>query len=195
MFTILAVSFYFDFTALSALVLVMPVLIVIYLLFNFNNISEIYSDTKFWLFKSSDDITVICVAMLVGYLISRSNTINHFNIFFGFSIIPAWTLLALTPLFITVFSFMGIHPVITTTIVLSLLTMGPAEIHPALLMQAHLVGWAGGTMSSVASLSILTSSNMFQVESRELAFGPNLLTAVIFSLSAGLLLGFVNSLI
>jgi len=36
---------------------------------------------------------------------------------------------------------------------------------------------------------------MFQVESRELAFGPNLLTAVIFSLSAGLLLGFVNSLI
>jgi len=78
---------------------------------------------------------------------------------------------------------------------LSLLTMGPAEIHPALLMQAHLVGWAGGTMSSVASLSILTSSNMFQVESRELAFGPNLLTAVIFSLSAGLLLSFVNSLI
>ena len=195
MFSILAVSFYFDFTALSALVLVMPVLIVIYLLFNFNNISEIYSDTKFWLFKSSDDITVICVAMLVGYLISRSNTINHFNIFFGLSIIPAWTLLALTPLFITVFSFMGIHPVITTTIVLSLLTMGHAEIHPALLMQAHLVGWAGGTMSSVASLSILTSSNMFQVESRELAFGPNLLTAVIFSLSAGLLLGFVNSLI
>ena len=73
--------------------------------------------------------------------------------------------------------------------------MGQAEIHPALLMQAHLVGWAGGTMSSVASLSILTCSNMFQVESRKLAFGPNLLTAVIFSLSAGLLLGFVNSLI
>ena len=133
--------------------------------------------------------------MLVGYLISRSNTINDFNIFFGLSILPTWTLLALTPLLITVFSFMGIHPVITSTTVLSLLTMGQAEIHPALLMQAHLVGWAGGTMSSVASLSILTCSNMFQVESRKLAFGPNLLTAVIFSLSAGLLLGFVNSLI
>ena len=69
------------------------------------------------------------------------------------------------------------------------------NIHPALLMQAHLVGWAAGTMSSVASLSVLTCSNLFQVESRKLAFGPNLLTAVFFSLSSGVLLSFVNSLI
>ena len=77
------------------------------------------------------------------------------------------------------------------TIALSLLS-GLAAIHPALLMQAHLVGWAGGTMSSVASLSTLTCSNLFQVESRQLAFGPNLLTAVIFSLSSGFILSLVN---
>ena len=195
MFSVLSVSLFFDFTALSAVVLVMPVLIVIYLLFNLKNFSEIYSNTKSWLLNSSDDITVICIAMLVGYLISRSNSINDYFLLLDSAFFPAWSLLALTPLIITVFSFMGIHPVITSTIALSLLTTAQTDIHPALLMQAHLVGWAAGTMSSVASLSVLTCSNLFQVESRKLAFGPNLLTAVIFSLSSGVLLSFVNSLI
>ena len=195
MLSVLSVSVFFDFTALSAVVLVMPVLIVIYLLFNLKNFYEIYSNTKSWLLNSSDDITVICIAMLVGYLISRSNSINDYILLLESAFFPSWSLLALTPLIITVFSFMGIHPVITSTIALSLLTTAQTYIHPALLMQAHLVGWAAGTMSSVASLSVLTCSNLFQVESRKLAFGPNLLTAVIFSLSSGVLLSFVNSLI
>ena len=195
MLSVLSVSLFFDFTALSAVVLVMPMLIVIYLLFNLKNFSEIYSNTKSWLLNSSDDITVICIAMLVGYLISRSNSINDYFLLLDSAFFPAWSLLAVTPLIITVFSFMGIHPVITSTIALSLLTTAQIDIHPALLMQAHLVGWAAGTMSSVASLSVLTCSNLFQVESRKLAFGPNLLTAVIFSLSSGVLLSFVNSLI
>ena len=195
MFSVLSVSLFFDFTALSAVVLVMPMLIVIYLLFNLKKFSEIYSNTKSWLLNSSDDITVICIAMLVGYLISRSNSINDYILLLDSAFFPSWSLLAVTPLIITVFSFMGIHPVITSTIAMSLLTTAQIDIHPALLMQAHLVGWAAGTMSSVASLSILTCSNLFQVESRKLAFGPNLLTAVIFSLSSGVLLSFVNSLI
>jgi hypothetical protein len=195
MLSVLSVSVFFDFTALSAVVLVMPMLIVIYLLFNLKNFYEIYSNTKSWLLNSSDDITVICIAMLVGYLISRSNSINDYILLLESAYFPSWSLLALTPLIITVFSFMGIHPVITSTIALSLLTTAKTDIHPALLMQAHLVGWAAGTMSSVASLSVSTCSNLFQVESRKLAFGPNLLTAVIFSLSSGVFLSLVNSLI
>ena len=195
MISVLSVSLYFDFTALSAVVLVMPVLIVIYLLFNLNNFFEIYSNTKSWLLNSSDDIIIICIAMLVGYLISRSNSVNDYILYVDSTFFPSWSLLALTPLIITLFSFIGIHPVITSTIALSLLTSVHKDINPALLMQAHLVGWASGTMSSVASLSVLTCSNLFQVESRKLAFGPNLLTAVIFSLLSGLLLSFINSLI
>ena len=192
MFSVLTVSLIFDFTALSAVVLVMPIMIFIYSVFNFKNISKIFSNSKSWLLNTSDDIIVISIAMLIGHLISHSNTINDYNFLFNSLILPAWSLLAFTPFIITLLSFIGIHPIITSTIALSLLSSGQAEIHPALIMQAHLVGWAGGTMSSVASLSILTCSNLFQVESIKLAFGPNLLTAVIFSLSSGLLLSFIN---
>jgi len=195
MFSVLTVSLIFDFTALSAVVLVMPIMIFIYSVFNFKNISKIFSNSKSWLLNTSDDIIVISIAMLIGHLISHSNTINDYNFLFNSLILPAWSILAFTPFIITLFSFIGIHPIITSTIALSLLSSGQAEIHPALIMQAHLVGWAGGTMSSVASLSILTCSNLFQVESIKLAFGPNLLTAVIFSLSSGLLLSFINLLL
>ena len=142
MFSVLTVSIIFDFTALSAVVLVMPIMIFIYSVFNFKNISKIYYNSKSWLLNTSDDIIVISIAMLIGHLISRSNTINDYNIFINSSILPTWSFLTLTPLIITLFSFLGIHPIITSTIALSLLSSGQAAIHPALLMQAHLVGWA-----------------------------------------------------
>ena len=186
---------FFDFTALSAVVLVMPSLIGIYFIFNKKNIFGILSDTKSWLINTSDDIIVISFAMLIGYLISHSNSINDLNLFFYLSILPSWSFLILTPLVITILSFIGIHPIVTSTIALSILSSVQFKIHPALLMQAHLIGWAGGTMSSIASLSTLTCSNLFQVEPRQLAFGPNLLTAVAFSLSSGIILSFFNYLI
>jgi len=195
MFSVLIVSYIFDLTALSAVVLVMPSFIIIYFVFNKKKISGILSDTKSWLINTSDDIIVISFAMLIGYLISRSDSINDLNLFFYSSIFTSWSLLVLMPLFITILSFIGIHPIVTSTIALSLLTSVDSEIHPALLMQAHLVGWAGGTMSSIASLSTLTCSNLFQVEPKQLAFGPNLLTAVAFSLSSGIILSFLNYLI
>jgi len=173
----------------------MPSFIIIYFVFNKKKISGILSDTKSWLINTSDDIIVISFAMLIGYLISRSDSINDLNLFFYSSIFTSWSLLVLMPLFITILSFIGIHPIVTSTIALSLLTSVDSEIHPALLMQAHLVGWAGGTMSSIASLSTLTCSNLFQVEPKQLAFGPNLLTAVAFSLSSGIILSFLNYLI
>jgi len=192
MSSVLSVSILFEFTALSAVVLVMPIIVLFYSIFNFKNINKIFSNSTSWLLNTSDDIFVISIAMLIGYLISHSNSINDYKIIFNSAIYPTWSILTLTPFLITLFSFVGIHPIITSTIAFSLLSSGQVEIHPALLMQAHLVGWAGGTMSSVASLSVLTCSNLFQVESWKLAFGPNILTAVIFSLSSGLLLSFIN---
>ena len=195
MFSVLIVSLFFDLTALSAIVLVMPSMIIIYFVFNKKDVSGILSDTKSWLINTSDDIIVISFAMLIGYLINRSDSINDLNLLFFSLIFPPWSFLILTPLIITILSFIGIHPVVTSTIALSLLTSFQSEIHPALLMQAHLVGWAGGTMSSIASLSVLTCSNLFQLKPKQLAFGPNLLTALVFSLSSGIILSFLDYLI
>ena len=72
---------------------------------------------------------------------------------------------------------------------------GHADVHPALLMQAHLIGWGAGTMSSIASLSVITSANLFRVRSRDLVLGSNLWTALAYALVGGAALCVVNMVI
>ena len=76
------------------------------------------------------------------------------------------------PVLMMVLSVFGIHPVITSTALLAIFSGGGADVHPALLVQAHLIGWGAGTMSSVASLSVLTSATLYQVPTRQLVFRP-----------------------
>ena len=58
-------------------------------------------------------------------------------------------------------SIFGVHPVISSTVFLAVFTSGHTDVHPALLMQAHLIGWGAGTMSSVASLSVIMGASLF----------------------------------
>ena len=83
---------------------------------------------------------------------------------------------------------MGIHPVITSTALLATFSAGGADVHPALLVQAHLIGWGAGTMSSVASLSVLTSASLFRVPTARLVFGDNMLSGFLYALIGGGLL-------
>ena len=62
-------------------------------------------------------------------------------------------------------------------------------------MQAHLIGWCTGTLSSVASLTVITCSSLFSVPSLRIAFGENILVVILFSIFGGAILGFLNLII
>jgi hypothetical protein len=97
-----------------------------------------------------------------------------------------------TPLAMMILSVVGIHPVITSTALLATFSGGGADVHPALLVQAHLIGWGAGTMSSVASLSVLTCGGLYRVPTRQLVFGDNMLSGFLYSLLGGALLVAAN---
>ena len=59
-------------------------------------------------------------------------------------------------------------------------------------MQAHLLGWATGTMSSIASLSVITCSTLYRVSGRDLAMGDNMITAFGYALMGGILLSLAD---
>ena len=92
-------------------------------------------------------------------------------------------------------SIFGVHPVISSTVFLAVFTSGHADVHPALLMQAHLIGWGAGTMSSVASLSVIMGASLFRVRSRDLVLGVNLFAAFSYALFGGIALSFINIMI
>lgn len=192
---VLSVALAFNFTALSAVVIVMPALVLLHLLRNSGHLRNVLLNTRQAMRQTSDDIVIISIAMLVGFLVTRSGTLSELTTALYHGVIPGWFALTVTPLLMTLASFVGIHPVITSTTLLAVFSGGGAAAHPALLMQAHLVGWAAGTISSVASLSVITCANLYQVPSRQLAFGPNLWTAILYALGAGVLLSLANALV
>ena len=89
-------------------------------------------------------------------------------------------------------SVFGIHPVITSTALLATFSGGGADVHPALLVQAHLIGWGAGTMSSIASLSVLTCVGLYKVPARSLVLGHNMASGFAYAAGCGGLLVLAN---
>lgn len=80
-----------------------------------------------------------------------------------------------TLLGIALFSSLGVHMVVPTTVLLTLFGPSmPDALHLALLALAGLLGWTFGTMSAMGSIAFLICANLFGVSARRLAFGQNL---------------------
>ena len=130
-------------------------------------------------------VLIISFAMLIGYFVTKSDgiTVDFRN--FNVESIPEWSVLVIIPFLMTLVSFIGIHPVISSTILLTIFTSSFFNIEPYLIMQAHLIGWCTGTLCSMASLSVITCSNLFKVPSHKVAFGVNVYVVLGFSLLGG----------
>jgi len=195
LFAVLGAALVFKLTALSAVVSVMPVLILIQFFRHPGNVPTILKNTGTSLKSTADDIVVISSAMLLGYLVTRTGAVNVILDHLSADASPAWLALIATPVLMMLASVIGIHPVISSTIILSIFSGNGSDAVPALLMQSHLIGWAAGTMSSVASLSVITCSTLYDVPSRELALGQNIYAAFGLALGGGVILTLINTLI
>ena len=158
---VLTVAIIFDFTALSAVVVVMPLLVAVQFFRHPRKISTILTETKNSMIATADDILIITMAMLIGYFAIRTGAFSALVTSFYDDVIPGYVAIILTPLGMMLASVVGVHPVISSTAMLAVFSGGHADAHPALLMQAHLIGWRWH-MSSVASLSVITCANLFR---------------------------------
>ena len=195
LFSVLAVALALNFTALSAVVAVMPVLVMIQFFRQPQFIRRIVDDTHQSIRGMADDLVVIGSAMMLGYLVTRTDAISQILIYMPTDTFPAAVALITTPVLMMLGSVIGIHPVISSTILLALFSGSGSSAHPALLMQSHLIGWAAGTMSSIASLSVITCTTLYNVPGRDLALGANVYTAFALAFGGGVMLTVVNMMI
>ena len=192
---VVSAAMIFGLTALSAVVVVMPILVGSYFLTKPKHFKPIMIDTVQYLKKSTDDVVIISFAMIVGYLVTNSpETLTKFQKLNLFAI-PEWLILIFIPVTMATVSLIGVHPVISSTILLSTFISLNFDISAPLLMQAHLLGWCTGTMSSIASLSVITCSKLFQIPSSKLCYGINGYTTISFAVVGGVILTLLNQLI
>lgn len=190
--SVLIVAFIFDYTALSAVILVMPLLVILQLIRNSERVTAVLISTKTTMIDISDDIIIISMAMIIAFFATEAGVFSEVASTFYDGSIPGWVALILTPTIMMIASTIGIHPVISSTALLGVFSGGTADVHPALLMQAHLIGWGAGTLPSFASLALITCSRLFVVPVSKLTFGVNLWISFTYALVGGILLSVIN---
>jgi len=189
---VLSVALAFKLTALSAVVVVMPLLVAVQLVRHRDKAHLILRQTRDAMHSTADDLVVITAAMLVAFFVTQGDSLAALVESLHAGQIPGWLALIATPVLMMLFSVVGIHPVITSTALLATFSGGGADVHPALLVQAHLIGWGAGTMSSIASLSVQTCAGLYQVPARHLVLGYNLASGFAFAAGGGVLLALAN---
>lgn len=189
---VIATALFFNLTALSTVVIVMPCLVAIQFVRHHANIPLIVKNTHQAMMNIGDDIVIITVAMIVGFFATQTNVLQMLVASVYVGVIPGWFALIATPSMMMLASVVGVHPVITSTALLAIFSRGGADVQPALLMQSHLIGWGAGTMASVASLSVITCASLYNVTSRNLVLGSNLPTAFCYAVGGGAILALVN---
>ena len=172
--SVLAVGQIFDKTALNAIVIVIPLLVIIQMLRRPETSKSIIKNLTNLIKNSGDEMLLISVSMFIGSLLSGSIEIQDFITTNIGATFPFWLMIIFLPLVVWLFSLIGVHPIITSAPILSLFGPLLSPWEAAFLMQAHLIGWCAGTASSFTSLSVLTTAENFKISISKLVLGPNL---------------------
>ena len=170
----------------------MPLLVLLQLVRHRDKAGLILTQTRDAMHSTADDLVVIAAAMLVAFFATQDDSLTGLVSSIHAGQIPGWIALIATPVLMMGLSVIGIHPVITSTALLATFSGGGADVHPALLVQAHLIGWGAGTMSSIASLSVLTCAGLYRVPARRLVFGDNMASGFAYAAGCGGLLALAN---
>ncbi|NQW10456.1 MAG: hypothetical protein HQ481_11320 [Alphaproteobacteria bacterium] len=169
-------------TTLGAVLVVMPVLCAVHLLGRPHRIGTVAAETKASMASMGDDLAIISAAMMLGTLAETAPPIRDLVAPWIALHLPPWTAFGATSATMIGFAVAGIHPMITGTVMMAALAGSGLPIADLPLMLAMMFGWGLGAMNSISSLSVVTAAQMFRVRPMALAFGPNLLYALVFGI-------------
>ena len=189
---VLSIGYFFDKTALSAIIIVIPVLVTFQTLRRPETTKLIIKNLNNLIQNSGDEMLLISVSMFLGSILSGSIEIQNFietNVGNNF---PFWIMIIFLPLIVWILGLAGIHPIITSAPILSLFAPLLSVWEAAFLMQAHLIGWCAGTSCSFTSLSVLTTAENFKISISKLVFGPNLIAIACLTILGSIFLIILN---
>ena len=85
-----------------------------------------------------------------------------------------WLMIWGMPVLVWLASVLGVHPVISAAPLLAYFAPSITVFDAIFVMQAHMIGWAAGTMTSFSSLSVVLVRELFRLPTSVLSAGRNL---------------------
>lgn len=164
-------------TALFAVVTAMPILCLVQMCRRPETAALIVK--KFWLLQknSGDELVIISASMLIASLAAETSSLSvMLDGLFGQA--PAvWLMIWGLPVLVWLVSLLGVHPVISAAPLLAYFAPSLTVFDAVFVMQAHMIGWAAGTMTSFSSLSVVLVAELFRVPTATLSAGRNLVAS------------------
>ena len=177
---VVAASQVFPISTLGAVLMVMPVLCGLHLIQKPHRIPEVVQDTKTAMSTMGDDLLIVSTSLVLGTLAETAPPILEVMAPWIGSHLPTWAVFSAVAGSMVLFAIIGVHPMITGTVMMVAVTSSDLAVGHLPLMTAMLFGWGMGAMSSISSLTVVTAGRLFGVKPLGLAISPNLIYVAVF---------------
>jgi len=180
-------------STLGSVLVVMPVLAILHFAARPHRAVPVLTETRDAMGRLGDDLAVVSAAMILGTLAETAPPIREAVAPWIATHLPPWAAFGVTSGSMIGFALIGMHPMITGTVMMAAFAGSGLAIADLPLMLAMLFGWGLGSMNSISSLSLISAAQMFRVRPLGLAFGPNLLFTLVFGLLTTAVLTVLNA--
>lgn len=192
---IILVSLLTPISTLGALLLIMPLLCMLQTCRQPATLRAIIDETHRGMSRMGDDLLIITMAMILGTVTETSPLIEQYLIPLLTDWLPSAFSIAVVILVMLIGGVIGLHPMITGTVLLVSFTQSPYPLSDLVLMEAMLTGWALSSITSISSLSLVTAGAMYRTPPLGLVFSHNLLFAGLFAVFTSIVLTMLNVLL
>lgn len=143
----------------------------------------------------ADEVVLVTTAIVLGRVLEK--TLSEAGItewIRGLDLAPE-SLIAIIVVVMTVGALVGIHQLVSITVMLVLLVPLGSGVADVLMMEAALLGWVFASMVGISAVSVAVAGTMFRVPMEQLSFGPNLKFVAVFGIAATMSLMAANRFI
>jgi hypothetical protein len=165
-------------STLGAVLVVMPALAILHFITRPHRIAPVLAETRDAMGRMGDDLVIVSAAMILGTLAETAPPIREVIAPWIATHLPPWAAFGATSGSMVMLAIVGVHPMITGTVMMAAFAGSGLAIADLPLMAAMLFGWGIGAMNSISSLSLVAAAQMFRTPQVGLAIGPNLLFAL-----------------
>jgi hypothetical protein len=188
---------YGHFSTLEASCLALPPLCVLLVLTSharpeaLSRLREVARATHVRIRSIGPDVAVVAFAFMFGLILRDSAMVDAAVATLGLDALPAPLLLVLVPLIMMGLGMLSVHPIVSASLLMSLLSRNDA-LSDLALAGATLVGWSAAAMVSYSGLLLMVTTSVSAVPRGNLVFSRNLLLAPVYAVTSALLLAALN---
>jgi hypothetical protein len=193
---VLALNLVSHLTTLQSLVLGVPLLCIASLVFSGpQNLIEGFKEAGAGLGTIRGEIMLLTCSFALGlgiqFVLESGNLLEWISDFSP----PPLAIIFGSVAFMSVLAFIGIHQIVTLTVVLVVCANLPVGIDHLALMQTGLLGWSFASMIGLSAVSVAAAGTMFNIPIERLAYGNNVKFVVFFSFIGAGWIALLNKLL